>query len=120
MKVTIYIEKRALTKEREEAYRRWAKEFEELEELDKEGYLIEDDFKVEEMYIEGLDDTGDLNISCYIEGVYVSVQIPFKEWFTEFAKKDDFTNLLRILSKKRQEINEAIRTLKALKKAVSR
>jgi len=117
MKVTIYIEKRALTKEREEAYRRWAEEF---EEPNKEGYLIEDDFKVEEMYIEGLDDTGDLNISCYIEGVYVSVQIPFKEWFTEFAKRDDFTNLLRILSKKRQEINEAIRTLKALKKAVSR
>ena len=45
MKVAIYIEKRALTKEREEAYRRWAEEFEELEELDKEGYLIERNVK---------------------------------------------------------------------------
>lgn len=98
--VSIWIEKRALTKEAKEKWEEW--------DIEKEGYLVEGRLEVEEMYIDK--DTGDLviNWNSKDKGVSGTLTIPVATWTKEMLDRNWEGNLAEFLTKRTQALQSLL------------
>jgi len=109
--IFLEVVKDALTEERAEEYRDQYDDG-----LDKEGYLITGDLKIEEIYVNEIVDTIDPNVEivAYNDEIYINLKISLHEFLAEFLRRNEFRNILRILEKRKELIDKTISEIKKL------
>jgi len=109
--IFLEIVKDALTEERAKEYRDQYDEG-----LDKEGYLITGDLKIEEIYVNEIVDTIDPNVEivAYNDEIYINLKISLHEFLAEFLRRNEFRNILRILRRRKELIDKTISEIKKL------